>query len=88
MFFLASVTSYFFPGILPYFLLQCTSRLLLILSGIDSRRISYLHEESRYKSFAYIQIVVSAGEVCATPLQVESVHDACQLLSHVVRTLQ
>ena len=49
---------------------------------------TYLHEEARHKGLADVEIIVAAGEVCAAAFQVEAVHDAGQLLAHVVRTLQ
>lgn len=50
--------------------------------------VVYLHEESRHQSLTNVDVVVSTGEVCAGPPEVEAVHDACKLLSNVVSTLQ
>lgn len=44
----------------------------------------YLHEEAGAERFADIDVVISAGKFCASPWQVEAVHDPGQLLPHVV----
>lgn len=36
----------------------------------------YLHEEAGDQCAAYIDVIITAGELCATPWQVETVHDA------------
>lgn len=47
-----------------------------------------LHEEARDQSFANTNVIISAGEISAGTLQIEAVHDASELLAHVVCTLQ
>lgn len=43
-----------------------------------------LHEESCDQCSANVDVVVSAGELCAAAGQAEAVHDPGQLLAHVV----
>ena len=49
---------------------------------------NYLHEEASDQGLPDVDVVVATAEVGAGASQVEPVHDARQLLSHVVRTLQ
>ena len=50
--------------------------------------LNYLHEEASDQGLPYVDVVVSTAEVRAGASQVEAVHDARELLPHVVRTLQ
>ena len=47
-----------------------------------------LHEEPRAEGPPDVHVVVLGGEVRGGALEVESVHDAAQLLPHVVRRLE
>ena len=47
-----------------------------------------LHEESRAECPSDVDVVVLGGEVGGGALEVEAVHDAAQLLPHVVRRLE
>lgn len=46
--------------------------------------MSHLHEETRDKGFTDVDVVVTRIEVSGRPLQAETVHDARQLLPHVI----
>lgn len=46
--------------------------------------IVHLHEEASAERPADVNVVISAGELCAPAGQVETVHDPGQLLPHVV----
>lgn len=48
----------------------------------------HLHEEARAESPTDVDVIISAGELCAPTRQVEAVHDPGQLLPHVVRRHQ
>ena len=50
--------------------------------------LSDLHEEPRAEGPSDVDVVVLGGEVGGGALQVEPVHDAAQLLPHVVRRLE
>ena len=52
------------------------------------RKTTNLHEKSRAECFSNIQVVIFACEVCAGPLEIESVHDPAELLPHIVRRLE
>lgn len=45
---------------------------------------AHLHEEAGAECPADVDVVISAGELCAPAGQVEAVHDPGQLLPHVV----
>lgn len=44
----------------------------------------HLHEEAGAERSADVDVVISAGELCAPAGQVEAVHDPRQLLPHVI----
>ena len=44
----------------------------------------YLHEEASAECSADVDVVISAGELCAPAWQIKSVHDPGQLLPNVV----
>lgn len=47
-----------------------------------------LHEKSSHQSFSDVDVIVSGCELSAWPTQIKTVHDAGQLLSNIVGTLQ
>lgn len=51
-------------------------------------KVTNLHEIPRHESLANVDVIISTGEICTRSAQVESVHYTCQLLSHVIGTLQ
>ena len=53
-------------------------------SSIMIHCFTNLHEESRDECFPDVDVVLSAAEVRAGSLEVEAIHDARQLLPHVV----
>lgn len=46
--------------------------------------MAHLHEETGAERSADVEVIISAGELCAAARQVEAVHDPGQLLPHVV----
>ena len=56
----------------------------LVCAGLRS----HLHEEAGAERAADVDVVVPAGELGAAPREAEAVHDARQLLPHVVRRHQ
>lgn len=57
---------------------------MLTVSDESSVTSSHLHEEASAESTPDVDVVISAGELCAPPGQVKAVHDPRQLLTHVV----
>ena len=53
-----------------------------------ARGRAYLHEEAGDERAPDVEVVVAAREVGAGAPQVEAVHDAAELLAHVVGALQ
>ena len=51
-------------------------------------QVSHLHEEAGAERLPDVQVVILAGEVRASSLQVEPVHNPAELLPHVVGRLQ
>ena len=49
---------------------------------------AHLHEEAGAERATDVDVVVPAGELGAAPREAEAVHDARQLLPHVVRRHQ
>lgn len=47
-------------------------------------RVAHLHEEAGAERSSNVDVVISAGELCAPAGQVEAVHDSGQLLPHIV----
>ena len=57
------------------------------MTCLNAEADAYLHEEASDERLPDVDVVVATAEVCAGATQVEAVHDAGQLLSHVVCTL-
>ena len=57
------------------------------MTCLNTELDGYLHEEASDESLPDVDVIVATAEVCAGATQVEAVHDAGQLLSHIVSTL-
>lgn len=49
---------------------------------------THLHKEACTESFTDVDVVILTGEGCAGPLESVSVHDARQLVPHIVGRLE
>ena len=67
---------------------QCHNFYKLIFAISELVQATHLHEEPCYQSFPDVDVIVSWSEVCAWSFEVESVHNACQLLPYVVCTFK
>lgn len=49
---------------------------------------TYLHEEATDEGLSDVDVVILGGEFCRGSFQIETIHDARQLLPHIVSRLK